>query len=56
MTDWINELTNLNLTAVLDVARDLLDATQLSDDAVIPTVVRFPILMPGDGIIPVMLH
>lgn len=50
---WVAELTNLNLTAVYDVALDLKDAAQLAEHAVIPilpSVVRFPILMPVDGV------
>ena len=53
MIDWAAALTPLNLTAVLDVARDLKDAAQLSDHVAIPllpSVVRFPILMPVDGV------
>lgn len=52
MPDWIPELTNLNLVAILDVTLDLRDAGQLTRRPVIkavPDVVRFPLLMPGDG-------
>jgi hypothetical protein len=50
---WVRELTNLNLTAILDVMLDLRDAGQLTSRPTIqavPDIVRFPILMPADGI------
>src|ERR1035437_9944793 len=51
--DWITELTNLNLVAILDVALDLRDAGQLTRRPVIkalPDIVRFPVLMPSDSV------
>ncbi len=51
--DWIPQLTNLNLMALLDVALDLRDGGQLDRRPTInavPDVVRFPVLMPTDGI------
>ena len=53
MFEWVAELTNLNLTAVLDVALDLRDAGQLTTEVTIralPDIVRFAILLPADSI------
>jgi hypothetical protein len=51
--EWIQQLTNLNLMSILDIALDLRDASQLDPRPTIsalPDVVRFAALMPTDGI------
>lgn len=51
--DWIRELIGENFLAVYDVVLDIQQELQLSADVVIPIfqpIVKFKVLMPGDGI------
>jgi len=50
--DWVKDLTEENLLAVYDVALDIKADLQLGQQpniAMVPPVVRFPVLMPADG-------
>ena len=50
---WISELTGENFLAIYDVMLDLREESQLTEDITIPflrSIVRFAVLMPGDGI------
>ena len=50
---WVAELTPLNFLALYDVVLDIREAGQMSGEIVIsllPTVIKFPALMPGEGI------
>jgi hypothetical protein len=51
--DWVTELTAVNLLALYDVALDIRQELQMSDDPVIPLwqpMVKFPVLLPLDSI------
>jgi|GEM_PF-1120802 len=50
---WVTSLTNENFLAVYDVTMDICSELQLSAEVAIPllpTIVKFPMLMPGDGV------
>jgi hypothetical protein len=51
--DWVTELTGENFLALYDVAFDIRQELQMSDDPVIPLwqpIVKFPVLLPVDSI------